>query len=496
MPIVEWLERRLLLHADHVNETTATAVAALTTGEFHVRLNAGGGPYVDSSGNTWERDQFGRGGKRARRIYDVAGTGEEALFASHRAGRLIQYAIPVASPGTYTVNLLFADPKLTTAGRRRFNVLAEDQPILTDFDVAANGGGRSAIGRSFPVVVSDGVLNLRFQGTLNKAIVSGIEIIGDARAPGVSPWQEAAPLPLPLFESQGAAVGDKLYLFGGFHNEAVQATRSVFAYDPATNTWSPRAEMPAAVTHAGVAVDGTTVWVVGGLAGDYNGGVNPTAAEVWKYDTVADAWSAGPSLPMAGGAGGVALENRRLHYFGGLGADGQTDTGRHWVLNLDDAASRWRSAAPLPVARNHFGTAVLNGQVYAIGGQHGRDETTGNLRDVHVYNPANNRWRAAARLPAPVSHFHPSTAVADGKILIAGGVTNGRTPLDDVLQYDPATNRWSASDPLPAPRKAPVMAVLGGSVYVVAGSPGDNFPQPTTWFRPLVVAAPAAPAAP
>jgi N-acetylneuraminic acid mutarotase len=492
MATVEGLESRLLLHAGHFNEDPPPPAAALT-GQFHLRLNAGGGSYVDSSGFTWERDRIGRGGKRVRRLYDVAGTGEDALFASHRAGKLIRYAIPVPSPGTYTVNLLFADPKVTQPGLRRFNIVAEDQAVLTDFDVAASGGGRSAVVQSFPVTVSGGTLDLAFQAMLNKAVVSGIEVVGEPQPPAPSAWQEAAPLPLPLFESQGAAVGDKLYLFGGFFNEAVQATRSVFAYDPATNTWSPRAEMPVAVTHAGVAVDGSTAWVVGGLVGDYNGGVNPTTSDVWKYDTVADTWSAGPALPAAGGAGGLALENRRLHYFGGLGPDGQSDSGRHWVLDLDEASPQWRPAAAIPVARNHFGTAVVDGRIYAIGGQHGRDETGNNLRDVHVYNPANNRWHAAARLPAPMSHFHPSTAVVDGKILIAGGVTNGRTPLADVLQYDPATNRWSASDPLPAPRKAPVMIVLGGSVYVVAGSPGDNFPQATTWHRAIVTAAPASP---
>jgi len=76
-------------------------------------------------------------------------------------------------------------------------------------------------------------------------------------------------------------------------------------YDPATDTWAPRADMPEAVTHAGVAADGTTVWVVGGLVGDYNGGTNLPTRDVWKYNAVADTWSAEPPLPSAGGAGGL-----------------------------------------------------------------------------------------------------------------------------------------------------------------------------------------------
>ena len=64
-------------------------------------------------------------------------------------------------------------------------------------------------------------------------------------------------------------------------------------------------------------------------------------------------------------------------------------------------------------------------------------------------------------------------------------MTNGRAPLSDVWEYDPAANRWAASAPLPAPRKAPVMGVLGTTVYVLTGSPGDNFPQATMWYRTL-----------
>ena len=66
---------------------------------------------------------------------------------------------------------------------------------------------------------------------------------------------------------------------------------------------------------------------------------------------------------------------------------------------------------------------------------------------------------------------------------VAGGVTNGRAPLSDVWEYNPLTNRWLAAAQLPAPRKAPVMALIGNVLYVIGGSPGDNFPQSTVWFR-------------
>jgi N-acetylneuraminic acid mutarotase len=245
--------------------------------------------------------------------------------------------------------------------------------------------------------------------------------------------------------------------------------------------------MPVAVTHGGVAVDGTTVWIVGGLLGDYRGGENLPTRDTWRYDTLTDTWAPGPRLPAATGAGGTAILGRGLHYFGGFAPDGQGDSSKHYVLNLDaaafDPATTWTTAAPMPTARNHFGSAVLGGKIYAIGGQHGRDETNRNLRDVDVYDASTNRWSPVAKLPKPMSHFHNSTVVVNNRILIAGGVTNGRYPLTDTWEYDPATNQWAASLPLPAPRKAPVAVVGVGVLYVLTGSPGDNFPQSDVWYR-------------
>lgn len=485
--LLEPLEGRLFLHAGHAHEVLTPPTTAPQEG-LHLRIKAGGKAVVDTSGNTWERDRYSRGKVKGGKVYDVAGTADDRLFAKVRTGKFIRYTIPLPA-GQYTLNLLFADPKFTAAGRRVFNVIAEDQPVLTNFDVAANGGGRSAIARSVPVTVSDGTLNLNFQSVVGKAIVSGIEIFqGDAPPPALtSGWQAATPAPLALFEAQAAAVADKVYVFGGFHNGQVQATPAVHVFDPPANVWTQRASMPAALTHGGVAVDGTTVWIVGGLLGDYQGGDNKPTRDTWRYDTLTDTWSPGPQLPAATGAGGVAVLGRELHYFGGFAADGQGDSSKHYVLNLDalaaDPATTWRAAASMPTARNHFGTAVVNGKIYAIGGQHGRDETHRNLRDVHIYDPATNRWSSAARLPRPMSHFHNATVVVNNRILVAGGVTNGRYPLSDVWEFDPAANRWTSSVALPAPRKAPVAVIAAGALYVLTGSPGDNFPQSDVWYR-------------
>jgi hypothetical protein len=209
---IERLERRWLLHASGFETIGADPVIADDdAAPFHLRLNAGGTTFVDSTGNTWDRDRIGRGGKKSRRVFDVRGSDDDPLFATCRTGKIIRYSIPLPAPGTYGLHLLFADPKFTLPGRRVFDVFAVDQPVLTNFDLAASGGGRSALARTFGVTSDDGVMHLALRATIGKAVISGVELFqGEGIPPATSAWQPAAPAPLPLFESQGAAVGDKL----------------------------------------------------------------------------------------------------------------------------------------------------------------------------------------------------------------------------------------------------------------------------------------------
>ena len=80
-----------------------------------------------------------------------------------------------------------------------------------------------------------------------------------AAAAGDFDWRTEPDAPLGLFEAQGAAANGKLYVIGGFYNDAIQATAEVNAFDPAAGTWSRRDDMPQAFTHAGQAVDGDLI---------------------------------------------------------------------------------------------------------------------------------------------------------------------------------------------------------------------------------------------
>ena len=53
-----------------------------------------------------------------------------------------------------------------------------------------------------------------------------------------------------------------------------------------------------------------------------------------------------------------------------------TNLGDHCVLDLDGGTS-WTHRRRHPNPKDHFSTAVLNGKIYALGGEHGHDLLNG-----------------------------------------------------------------------------------------------------------------------
>jgi len=394
--------------------------------------------------------------------------------------------------GAYTVRLHFAENVQNGPGRRRFDVAVEGAAVLSGFDIFAEAGGMNrAIVRSFPVTVADGAVDVDFIRQVENAKISAIEVVprdAGSQPPPTSPtrfaWQTRAASPIARYEAGGAQVGGKLYVFGGYVNGRIESTARSDVYDPATNGWRRIADMPVQLTHSPAVVVGTEIWLVGGFVGNHPG---PSTSDVWIYSTTANSWRRGPSLPLRRGAAAAAIVGRSIHIFGGVdraaGSNVYVDEDDHWMLDLDRQDLGWQRRAALPVARNHLGGGALGGRVYAVGGQFGGNESSGNRAEVHRYDPATDRWTAVAPLPAPRGHTTASVFAHRGRLVVAGGTVNGNVASSDVTAYDPAANAWMRLPSLPAGRKTPVADAIGDAFVVTTGNGGGA--TTTTWSGAL-----------
>lgn len=469
-----------------------------------VRLNAGG-PAQSVGGVGWDAcgsastcngrvvGGFAYAKSPTPAISGVAAPANAALYQTEWTGGstngvpagavAFSFRIPVAD-GAWTVHLHFAENVQNGPGKRRFDVALEGATALRDFDIYAEAGGMNrALVRSFPVTVGDGAVDVDFIRQVENAKVSAIEVV--PRDAGSDPppssarfaWQTRAPSPIARFEAGGAPVGGSLYVLGGYVNGQIQSTARSDAYDPAADRWRRLRDMPVELTHSPAVVAGTDIWLLGGFVGDHPG---PSTADVWIYSTTADTWRRGPSLPLRRGAGAAAIVGRRIHFYGGVdraaGSNVYVDTDDHWMLDLDLPQLGWQRRANLPVPRNHLGGAALDGQVYAVGGQFGGNESSGNRAEVHRYDPGADRWTAVAPLPAPRGHTTASVFAHRGRLVVAGGTVNGNVPSADVTAYDPAENVWVRLPALPSGRKTPVAGAIGDTWVITTGNGGG----PTT----------------
>ncbi|ABX03583.1 MAG TPA: hypothetical protein DEF47_17495 [Herpetosiphon sp.] len=302
-------------------------------------------------------------------------------------------------------------------------------------------------------------------------------------------WQDGATVPQPRFESQGVFVNGKLYVIGGFISCCTQinATDLVDVYDLASNTWQRIASIPEAISHAPVVADGTNIYVLGGYLGNNPGG---STNHVWKLNTVTNTWTRGIDLPVARGGAGAAIVNRKIYFFGGAvrtaGVFDDTDFGDHYMLDLSLANPTWVSRAAMPNPRNHTAAGVVDGKIYAVGGQHGKAEESANQAEVDRYDPATNTWTRVADMPIPKGHTSSSTFGYRGRLLVIGGSINGGTSglaSADVLMYDPKSDVWMKLVSLPAYRKTPVADVWNNKLVVTTG--GGYGQTDTTWIGNL-----------
>jgi N-acetylneuraminic acid mutarotase len=172
-------------------------------------------------------------------------------------------------------------------------------------------------------------------------------------------WSPIASLPRVRAEHALAALEGKLYLAGGV-DDTPEGPRSLWVYDPATDTWdTSRAPAPYPISHAAlVAAEGRLYLIGGRWAGNQR--------DVAIYAPSTDTWRRGPDLPTARSGLTAAYLAGRLHVGGGEDVEAASVFGQHEALDL--ATLTWARLPDLPQARHGLVSASLDGRWYVIGG--------------------------------------------------------------------------------------------------------------------------------
>ena len=196
-------------------------------------------------------------------------------------------------------------------------------------------------------------------------------------------WTARAAPPTARFQFRIAAVDGLLYALGG-QDWAHGLLRTVEAYDPATDTWTTKAPMLRGRVWMAVAVVNGILYAIGGSSTDTIQGVptGQTVSTVEAYDPATDTWTAKASLPAPIMASAAAVINGIIYVTGG---GPFYTTGSANVYAYDPSTDKWTVQPLMHAARYDATASAIDGTLYVIGGISGR---TGEfLATVEAYRP-------------------------------------------------------------------------------------------------------------
>ena len=213
-------------------------------------------------------------------------------------------------------------------------------------------------------------------------------------------WEVITQLPTKRWEFSTAVVDDKVYIIGGslFENNAGPfGLSTVEVYDPQTNTWQRGADMPTPRTDAKAAVVNGTIYVFGG----YNSKDNflqhwKMADRVEAYDPLTDTWTRKKEMPISRFYFGLGVVAGKVYLIGGTAGLGAGQEQRMDRVDIyDPATDTWAKGPKMPTRRDPGGVAVVSIRIYVIGGvgwplpqQWGAGEFLGSIEE---YNPINRQ---------------------------------------------------------------------------------------------------------
>ncbi|MHC4175396.1 MAG: Kelch repeat-containing protein [Planctomycetota bacterium] len=236
----------------------------------------------------------------------------------------------------------------------------------------------------------------------------------DEYDPVTDAWTKKADLPVEMYLLSTCVVNEKIYVTGGLSGSN-RPISTVEVYDPATGTLALQTEHPKPRWgHSTSVVDGI-IYVIGGAIRNESEGRTYHYGTVEAYDPSTDTWTPKADMPTGRSLFSTCVVGGIIYAIGGMPAAFDYLAP---VEAYDPRTDTWTKKAPMPTARYLLDTSVVGGKIYAIGGY--RHSMQGPLYSaVEVYDPVMDTWTKEDDIPIPTAGL--STSVVDGKIYVIGG---------------------------------------------------------------------------
>jgi len=225
-------------------------------------------------------------------------------------------------------------------------------------------------------------------------------------------WEQMAAFPGTLRHSCGSfSLNDKGYIAGGYGDNN-QVLNDLWEYDPTTDTYLQKNNLPVEVYGASYFVINNVAYLINGWT-TTSGITNDT---MYSYDSVNDSWVAVTTYPgtPAYTCASFVLNNKLYIGIGYL-----PYTNELW--EYDPATNVWTAKADYPGADRQNSTAfVINNIAYVGLGADG----LGAFDDFYSYDPANDQWTMVTTFPGTERYAANCFVINDKAYISCGSEQN------------------------------------------------------------------------
>ena len=259
--------------------------------------------------------------------------------------------------------------------------------------------------------------------------------------PQTNKWRSVADMPTPRTSARAAVVNSIIYVFGGYNGKDNLGVNLNFpvvveAYDPATDTWTRKGDMPFSRVEFDLGVVAGKVYLIGGSTG-LGAGHERRTARVDIYDPATNTWAKGGKMPTRRDGMDVAVVSKRIYALGGMGWPQSPDAPGPFLAVIEaynPITHQWERDKNMLDLRVGFSTVIVEDDIYLIGGFVWEEGRTKYLATVDVYHPQTQAWRAIPSLPMSIAPFR--AAAVNGKIYVFGGIGKGFELFSGVVVFD------------------------------------------------------------
>ena len=271
--------------------------------------------------------------------------------------------------------------------------------------------------------------------------------------PQTNTWERLTDMPTVRSSSKAAVVNGRIYVLAGSvgkdnRHENLKTLKVVEMYDPETDTWVRKQDMSVRRASFGIGVVAGKIYVIGGNVDPRDKKPeDPGRVDLVKvYDPATDTWAKRADMPTRRDGVKAAIIRDTLYAIGGSGWPPAGGGGPYLgTLEVyEPRINRWTKRADMPNPRTVFFSVVIDEKIYLIGGLRAGDRRPAS---VEVYDPATERWRVISARPTVRSPF--GVAAVNGKIYIFGGKTEDRELSPIVEVFDTGSRPVEARGKLP-----------------------------------------------